>query len=344
MTKKSSDDRRDCVHRGPPPRPSVTGGGGSTELVFAVSSFDFGAASEGDAGPRYRSIGFDLDDTCTGEGQGPSCVEPPWADASHADGVDGIDNASGQLWWGKGFGPQTTTGATPVGMFRVRAYSGQPDDDQVEVSLYVGVGLAPRADGGSDPLWDGNDRWDILPDMLESSSDGGSPSLDDPRFRDDHAYVSGGVLVAQFQEALWTNGLRYAPKALTRVHQLILAGSLERVGEGWELNDVVVDMRTQFNEALVYAAHLPDPMTGMPVCDSEADYLAAKRNICPFLDIASVPGPPSAPCDALSTGVLLQAKQAAFGSVLQPSPPPSPLTCATGKDPATDTCEASADH
>jgi hypothetical protein len=54
-----------------------------------------------DGGLRpYEDIGFDLDNTCTGEGQGNSCAEPPWASASHMDGMYGVDDAWGRTWLG----------------------------------------------------------------------------------------------------------------------------------------------------------------------------------------------------------------------------------------------------
>src|ERR1700687_340870 len=61
-----------CAHRVPPARPNVTARGGTLDLVFAMYMIDFGYGLD-DAGlPRYKSLGFDLDLTCTGEGQGPS--------------------------------------------------------------------------------------------------------------------------------------------------------------------------------------------------------------------------------------------------------------------------------
>jgi hypothetical protein len=355
MAKKSGDDVhevqdvRACAHHLLPSPPSVTGSGGSDELVFAVHDYDVGADSENDAGPLYRSIGWDLDNTCTGEGQGSSCVEPPWADGGHTDGVQGIDNVYGQIWWSVKFPPQTTTAATPVLMVRVRGYSDQADDDQVEVSLYVGLGLVPREDGGredggSDLRWDGNDRWNVLAEMLASPADGGVPSVDNPRFRDDHAYVSGGMLVAQFREALWTPGASYAPHALVPVHHLILAGSLVHVGQGWELQNLVAGMRVALNDALTWVAQLPNLGSGNPTCQSQDAYSNAKRNICPFVDIASDPGPASAPCDAISAGVLFQAKQAGFAPVPLPPSPASPLVCAGNINPKIDTCAGSADN
>jgi hypothetical protein len=126
-----------CAHRQPPSRPNVKDAGGALDLVFVATEYTTGD----DAGqPLYQSIGFDLDHSCTGEGQGNSCVEPSWATADHTDGDAGIDNAYGQIWWQQGATvPRATiTGATPAEIIRVRSYSGGVEDDQVEVSLYVG--------------------------------------------------------------------------------------------------------------------------------------------------------------------------------------------------------------
>jgi hypothetical protein len=342
LAKKSGDDRRPaCAHSRPPLPPDVTDCGGSYDLLFAASSYETGTESWDDAGlPRYQSIGFDLDDTCTGEGQDASCVEPVSADGGHADGVSGIDNAFGQIWWHQSAGSDHafTTANTPTMMIRVAAYSGQSNDDQVEVSLYVGRYAAP-GDGGSEPLWDGHDRWNLLRDTLAPSGDGGTPSPDEPRYRDDHAYVSGGVLVAQFPEAQWTPALANVPNALYPVHGVVLAGSLTRVGAGWELRDLMAGGRTALPDVFLVAAEFPALQDGVtvPTCQVPAAYAAEKQNTCPFVDIASVSDSPLAPCDAVSWGLLFQFKQAAFGEVLPPTG--SPLDCAPGIAPKSDKCD-----
>ena len=180
--------------------------------------------------------------------------------------------------------------------------------------------------------------------MLAPSGDGGTPSPDEPRYRDDHAYVSGGVLVAQFLEAQWTPALPNVPNALYQVHGVVLAGSLTRVGMGWELQNVMAGGRTALPDVFLVAAEFPDLLGGMtvPTCQVPVDYVAEKRNTCPFVDIASVSDSPSAPCDAVSWGLLFQFKQAAFGEVLPPTG--SPLDCALGIAPENDTCDLSASH
>ncbi len=327
-----SDAGTPCAHRAPPSRPTVVDAGGSLDLVLAVSESTNRPPDAGEA--SYRVIGFDLDDTCTNEGQGPSCVEPSSALlVDHTDGVDGIDNAWGEL----GLYTVLVDAGTPTMLLRVRSYSGQPDDDQVDVALYAGLGLAPRGgdgDGGSPPLWDGNDRWNILPEMLAPSA---SPSVDEPLYHDDAAYVSGGTLVAHLPKAVWSPGESIAPYELIPANQIVLAGSLTRVGGLWVLEDLVADMRIRINDLLTAVAQFPND--GGVVCQDTEAYQLAEQDFCPFVDIASVQGlPPSAPCDALSSAGLFQAKQALIGDVLPPSP--APATCAPGINPTSDGCES----
>jgi hypothetical protein len=338
-----------CAHRQPPPRPNVAGRGGALDLVFAVSSTFVGVSSYDDAGESLsQGIGYDLDNTCTGEGDGPSCVEPRWALPEHyRDGVDGIDNTAGKVFsMFRPPPPETAmaTATTSTLMFRVRGYSGDPDDDQVEVSVYVGLGLAPRQDGRSGPVWDGQDRWTILPGTLVPLGDAGTVtySVDQPRFRDDGAYVSGWVLVAHFAEALLPAGLVLAPDALSGIRQGIMSGRLVQVGAGWELQNGVGAERVKLTDVLRTAARYPSPSDpSQPLCKFPVLYQGLKDQFCAYADIASGPDSPSSPCDALSGGSRFQAKQALLGDV---GPPASPLPPCAPEVPEPDTCDTLADQ
>jgi hypothetical protein len=335
----ASDAAAQCFHKAPPSRPTVMGTSASlADIIFAVSDI---SERWSDGGlPAFKDIGFDLDNTCTGEGQGDSCLEPPWATADHTDGIGGVDNA----WARFATGVVGLESNTPRALFRVRSYSGQPDDAQVEVSMYASRGLAPRAgdgDGGSDeggtPLWDGNDRFNIMPELLVRSA---NPSVDEPLYRDAQAYVSGGMLVAHFPTALWSPSNPLVPYELLPATQLVLAGLLTYAGGQWALQDTVVDMRIQFNDLLTALAQIPNPDTGELWCHDARTYFAMQQPICSSVDIASVPGQPQ--CDAISMAALIQAKQVQLGDVLPPSPQPA-FACATGIDPTTDTCELPGD-
>jgi hypothetical protein len=330
---------RACAHRQPPPPPNVTGRGGNDERVFAVSLVTFGTLSEDDAGgPLYKDLGFDLDDTCTGEGQGPSCLEPSAAIPHDHDGVDGIDNAYGEAWWGVLPDSMTPNAHSAELILRLRGYSDDPDDDQIEVCLYGGLGLAPRENGGKEPVWDGQDRWSILPDFLAPTGDGGSPNVNQPLFCDEGAYVNGGVLVARFAEALWPSGSALAPSVSTRVEDVMMAGHLVQVQVGgtWALRQVVGGLRIGLSETLGAASRLPsqdDP--SQPVCASQTAYNKVKTVACAAADLASGPNPSSSPCDSISAGFVFDADEAQLGDIA--SPPDSPLHC-DPKVPEVDTC------
>jgi hypothetical protein len=151
-----------CPHFLPPSRPNLDAGGGDADLTFAVAQAAYGTNSSSrdeNGQPQYLSYGFDLDDTCTGQGELYSCLEPTWADAGHNDGLHGIDNAAGELvheWLPSQLDHGTFNDPTYANMiFRVRGYNGQPDDDQVDLAIYAGFGVVSRDDGGPRLKWDG---------------------------------------------------------------------------------------------------------------------------------------------------------------------------------------------
>jgi hypothetical protein len=335
----TTTDASRCPHREPPPPPQVTGVGGTLEFVLAGRSSNLGVSGEtDDAGrPLYQDIGFDLDHTCTGEGEGPSCLEPSFAIADHHDEVDGIDNAVGAGLYQFRF-PVDPIQASPTSaalLIRVRAYSGGADDDQVQVCLFGGLGLS-RPDGGDGPRWDGEDQWTLLPETLDPPFGAGTPSTYQPRFCDERAYVSGGTLVAKLADALWPGGLNLAPAWMMPIHGAVVAGRLSEDAQGaWRLDDGVVGFRFQVADALVWVARWTID-NNQPVCSQASRYRSSKEGICSSLDIASGADSPSFTCDALSWGVSFQAQPARLGDVGPPSPPlPS---CAPGIDPANDSC------
>ncbi|HLK40945.1 MAG TPA: hypothetical protein VKU41_29545, partial [Polyangiaceae bacterium] len=322
-----------CDHRAPPP-PPIVDAGGDLDLVFAVRSFEYGTTTVDSGVPLYQKIGFDLDDTCTGEGQGPSCVEPIWADASHHDGVDGIDNAFGQWGYGTYIDTFIPTDKTGYGLIRVRGYAGGADDDQVEVCTYAAAGVVPRG-GGDDggPQWDGLDRWTIYSDSLAAPDAGGTPDIDHPGFCDEHAYVTGGILVSRADYHLGPGFLILAPTYLAPAHHLVVAGRIAIGDAGlWELQDLDVGFRTSLEEAIVYFSQA-DMGNGQPRCSDPQAFLQVKQAICPQADITIDPSPPTTPCNAVSAAYRAQAKQALLGDVqdassaLAPCPPNLDWSC-----------------
>jgi hypothetical protein len=330
-----------CQHAEPPSRPNVDGGGGDADLVFAVTHASYGtsSASVDDAGrPLYLSYGFDLDDTCTDEGQLDSCLEPLWADAGHMDGPRGVDNAAGEFL-AQEFPTQPDQGTVndptyATVILRIRGYNNQRDDDQVDLAAYEGDGVVPRDDGGTSLQWDGHDAWMILRDTLAPPF----YTLDQPMFHDDRAYVTGGVLVAHVPQASWPTGLAVAHGSLHIVQQVVLAGNLVQVGQQWELQHLVVGLRDSVQDILSISAVILQP-GGLPLCASNDLYQAYKRRLCSFVDISAEPDSPANSCDALSGGSILEARQAVLGGVAESAElPVSTSACAPGVDPNEDTC------
>ncbi len=188
--------------------------------------------------------------------------------------------------------------------------------------------------------WDGDDAWMILPDTLAPLTDGGATmySLDQPRFHDDHAYVTAGVLVARLPEALWPASMPAAPSALAPVEQLVLAGNLVRVGPRWELQHLVIGLRDRIQTLISLDARLV--LSGsQPVCQSATEYQGTKSRLCSFVDVASGPDSPTSPCDSLSAGSVMDAKQVVLGGI-GPSAESLPAVCPPEVD--HDSCDAAA--
>jgi hypothetical protein len=261
----------------------------------------------------------------------------------YQDGVDGIDNALGKAFY-DGLYPGypetwlamgTDAGTDEEEIFRVRDYSGQPDDDQIEVDLYAALGLDPREDGGTAPAWDGNDHWKILRDMLAPPG----YDVDGPQFVDSRAYVSNGILVAQFSNVNWPTSLPLAPASVFKVAQLTLMGHLTYDGALWELPDLVVSLRMRINELLSTLARAQDTaVPSSPVCATDVGYEHMKRIICSYEDIASSADSTTSLCDSLSGASLIYAKQAQLGSVHDPASNFPP--CAMNVKPDTDMCQS----
>ena len=204
----------DCAHVSPPDAPPSQGASSGHDLTFVVTTFDLGDEDDSNGG-HYRSIGYDLDHVCTNESQPADCQSPPWANADPTDGVDGRDNAIGQLVHSQSvaFGSSifvspnesalTLQGKiAPIALFHVVGYSGEADDDQVTVEWYtpsLPLSGLPAVDWSKAPI--------SVPVSLASitasanadagNSDGGAPAYA-PRFVDAHAYVTHSTLVAHF--------------------------------------------------------------------------------------------------------------------------------------------------
>jgi hypothetical protein len=339
----------------PPARPQVPPQGGALDLVFASYSIDFGSGVDDAGHPRYESMGYDI--ACSDNDGGPTCTEPAWANAPD-DLVRGIDNAADQYSWryaSKYMLPRWTfdgaAGSAPAVIFRVTGFSGGQDDDQITVSVYVGLQVEPRdndggtldSDAAGAPMarWDGRDRWILHPDMLVSSADGGQ-NVDQPKYRDDHAYVSHGILVAHFPELLRPAGLLSMPSVLSVSTRAIVTGHLVQTSDGsWEIENGITEERDPLTETLRIFARDPPlgNLSGSYACQSAVTYKTLWMELCPYADVSSRADGLSSPCDALSFGSSWTAKPAILGTIAS-LPPVTLPPCAPCIHPDTDTCES----
>ena len=325
-----------CGSARPPDPPATSTGGGGIEFVVAVKQIDFG-----DVAGNPKEVGYDLDARCTCQGQGDACLrEEAWATVVDAcDGPQGRDNAAGALFsklsplltdfgsddWSQG----ATEGDWSI-LLRVRGYNGTPDDDQVRLDWFVPHDFwVDKGDDSIQPAWDGNDVWPIRESSVVDP-DAGAQSLEEPRFYDPHAYVTGGMLVASFPESAFQVSDKYL---LDFVGSFITARVVETSG-GWELQEGLLASRWKTASILGQLGRVV--ILGMSVCTDHPTYEGLKSQICSYSDIYSGVGTPTTPCDSISAGMAFEAKPAKLGPVLPQAS--EPTNCPPAVDPAGDTC------
>src|SRR4030095_5588534 len=88
-----------CGESAQPPEASRTAclGPPDAEFWLAVDRVDFGDQNDANGEPRYLRMGYDLDKSCTAQGDRPTCIKAPRPPPDPLDGPGGRDNASGAL-------------------------------------------------------------------------------------------------------------------------------------------------------------------------------------------------------------------------------------------------------
>jgi hypothetical protein len=255
----------------------------------AVRRFDF---SRGDG-----SVGFDLDGTCTGQGQGPSCQPPKWA-VNHDDDPGGRDNVMSELFEMDDGGMVNNQANAVIEdgflttVLRIRNYDGLPSDGSVDVDLFA----ATRASGDRNtdpnpPIWDGSAVWNPLVEWTVPNGDEGTAEVV-AQYRSDRAYVSDHVLYAHFKDALGANLL---------FSEEIFQARIEKLSPtSWTLRDGVGAGRLSIDQALGFLQFSADQATGMPMCTDSPSYSAMKKRVCALADIRATDNDSSAPCDGAS--------------------------------------------
>lgn len=313
---------------------------GDQELVFAANDSDVGDSIEGPNGaPRYKSMGYDLDNTCTGQGQGSSCVKPEWeSTAVPLDSPQGRDNSANAVFYQASlylapqerafadFKTDLDSGKQTV-LVRIRGYNGRADDDQIEVAVFAGTLWENVLSGGPAPIWDGHDRWRVTTPWLIRTADG-SLNLDSPRFRDTHAYVSNNTIVAHLDTVLL--GIAFIPAGTWQ--QAVLSARIVRDGDAVTLRDGMITGRWPARDMLRFLRLELLPGADTASCRDGVIYSAIVREFCPYVDIASGEDGPAAVCDSVSIFIGFSAAQAEIGDPID-VPDPAPIHC---DPPATD--------
>ena len=320
-----STDSGACTSERPPGPPSVKDAGGGAEIVVALKTVDFHESS------GSNTIGYDLDNTCTCLGQGPSCVAPKDSPGS-CDGPGGRDNSGAALIQASamlGLTSGTFTQDIAEGDFslllRIREYNGLADDDQVSVAWLVPLTLMKP------PAFDGTDVWGINGSCLHHDQNG-QPNLEDPIIIDPLAYVTGGRLVASLKGGA---PLNVSAQFSIVVHTAFLSGNLVKQGALWEIQDGVVCGIWRTDD--LFANLRNTDVLGSPLCTNNPAYPNVKATICRSRDISAQSMNPADPCDAISLAFTFTAYPAQINVAWDPPAPVNP--CAAAVDPANDTCD-----
>lgn len=308
-----------CTHaRWPDVPPGADDGRDIGQLVTAVTQLHVvGPINEG------RSQGFDLDQLCTCP-EAPSCVGAmPGAPCDVPE--TGVDNAGENLFRtlaGAGVSLDDTGLLTGIQqgqygvVIRIEGYDGERDDPSVKVAFFNAVTV--NGDGGV-PRNDGTDSWTLDTESL----------LDNrfPTYFSSRAYVSGGILVADFVRLVLRARIPSAPKRFSLVQlELQSAHLVARIGprtaKGASLEEGTIAGRTPA------AAILAQGMRSGACRDSGA-YEALKPLVCASRDLALDPARDGRdqPCDALSLAVGFAADPAlvAPGSASRTDDMPCPM-------------------
>lgn len=309
-------DASACVGQRWPSRPPASTAGGTSlpETVFAIDNISI--VGGGDAG-NITSRGYDLDNVCTCPGTSSCAAAADAPEGAQCDVDGGIDTAGTILLEGfiKLAGVEvdsvTKLRAGKIGLlFRLRDYNGQPDDAEVEFSVFLTNGTEKDINGDHiPPKFDGTDLWTLDPDSLIGGA--GPPYL--PQFVDTKAYVANGVLVANIDFPLTFSSL------VLSLSGSVLTAHINNVGGRLRLDDGRIVGRWPTGKLLTVLDTVKDPyVDGKGLCGDSGLYHDLKKRICAGADITANPklDNTNAPCDALSITTSFAASPAKLGSVL----------------------------
>jgi hypothetical protein len=330
-----------CDPATPPARPSGGDAAGYVGLTAVIYSIDWGDNNNASNMPRSYTIGYDLDGRCTSLFDPPACEPAHWTHKTIVDGPNGIDNAIGLMLHDQadafGIAQFTSTffnmniqagSQAPPAIFRLTGYNGLSYDEQVTVEWFV-----PAAATANHAAVDfsANPAFQIAAGTADVA-EGGAGLVS--HFVDRDAYVSGYRLVAHFAGA--PIGISNVP---IKTLDSLFTAHLQTQGQQLVLLDGVVAGHVLISELFKDMAQL-STTTGagasLTVCrDTAIVYANVKTWLCSHTDTA-IDLTSGQPCNALSFGADFVARSAQVGT-LAPAQPTQTF-CASGENPAGDTC------
>jgi hypothetical protein len=323
---------------------------GDNEYTFVVRHFDVGDGSLADGGLTPGTIGYDIDGECTTASSPARCKT---AGRVAVDGPGGRDNALGALIASipkfvqdfpltvQVMNQEVESGRTPPqGLFRVRGYGGDRNDDHVEVDWLLPSSL-PSASSAevTAPTWTSDDSWPVFSDSFTRASatfcgPAGDAQAPEPEKRTSlTAYVSDQHLVAHFPDGLpirfWVFEAPLVDVVMTA--DLIFDFDSQTI----EMKNGVISGRAPGSALLHDIPTLQLLFKTAPQCRSHPSYPVTKAFVCSAADW-SCASDGAAACDWYSVGIAFETASASVGETIPDLDLPDP--CPGDDDPGTDSC------
>ncbi len=341
------DQNLRCASAGlptPSARPAASTEGADIDpIVLGFDRIQLGARNaEGELDPRaWSRMGFDLDGLCTSS---PTCgatsveagrVCAPRLSDPAVDGEYCRDNQLGLLDYKLDTLEQTRGkymatasqlncalcqgGYNLLG--RITGYNGQPNDPAVHLELFPSPGLEVLKNVDcSEEFWDEDACWtDAEPFLIDRAyvDQSGEGELGSARFYDPSAFVHDGWLVAELPQntplGLVSHHQEIPKVVRMAIQNGLLVMRLHREDGAWRGDDGVLAGATRLGDLLDEFARLGLCEATDPV--GTAVIQTFMESAADMLSTGAVA--PETPCDALSLGMAVRAKQASLGELVE---------------------------
>jgi len=339
-----SKDKEDPGAR-PPVAPADSPAAGSAPTVIAMRKLLLGDTdASGNPDPNaWRDIGYNLDGLISTKNGTNHCKPQEGATKSsvQTDGTNGIDNSFGSnlmpiIGSLASNASQQISDSLEAGDFTImlkldNLEDGKTDQTGITSALYGGAKFAAMVDctatptdpNCSPPLWDGSDKWPVLPELLNSPTDIESSKVKFPT-----SYLAGGTWVSgsegDLNLSISIQGFSLALKITKAVLTMKVtgAGATAKATDG--IIAGVIPTEQLINELKKVAGGF-DPT----LCEG-ATFESIAQQIRAASDIMSdgTNGDPTKTCDGISVGLGFEGQAVELGGIAPKADAPAD-PCAT---------------